>query len=1347
MYLLRLCLVLCCGLFAGCLNPQEGLFQCQASADCPTGWSCENNVCVDPACVSESSTQFCARLTLQCGSFSGPDNCGRSQTYTCGSCATEQTCVSNHCQSPVVDGGHADGGVHVDAGHEDDGGIEVDGGQDDGGIEVDGGHPDGGVDGGHTDAGVDGGHPDGGPGHPDGGAAVLEIATGDGQTGPVSSPLLEPLGVFAHNQAGAPLVGQTVLFMPPLGGLVSPGSVQTDAQGKASVFATLGNMPGPQTFTATMSGLVVQWHEVGTCAQGQLFCDSRCVPNDALHCGSCNNACPAFYDCGAGGVPGICAPRRYDCSSNADCTPTLPLCDPGLSRCVQCTKTADCSGDRICFGNMCEACSNPQAPPFGNCNMGFFGDPSTLCTMSHLGDACDAAGKCCTTTGPIPCGSDDQCSTALDGHVCGPAGTCVECAINSQCGTSQICTRSACVAGSSGGACVEDSDCGSLAATTRCDTDSNACVECVSNSDCAQGVCESNDCRLSIGATCANADGSNRKTCQAGLVCEGFGTSHLCTKDCTADSECGPTSRCSGTAPPSAKLVSVPHSCLPMCATDGDCGAGNVCLPLSASGNVCLPDCAGQSASFCSEVYGYPSMHCAVTTETPRGACVTYGACMAPGRFCLAGRVCLATVSGIDVCVDDCRAAPPVACRDCPSGSCDENGNCRGCPADLVCDSSSSHVCLPCLPGQQICGDTCKDLQHDPTACGGCGHDCGQGASCEQGQCQCGAGTSLCADTCIDTTSDPMNCGDCGRLCGPIKPVCRSGTCGYECLSDAECPGSTCNMTTHQCVTSCTTDAECAAGSVCTDQVCVDIAGSLNGALWDLRCTGSLTATSCSASDMTPRTLSLGGTAGVLYDVKLHLRGVVEQKAYSAGCRSDGTSWVSGCVDNDPTNNLFRLQGASLPQSHCLNSGTPGLNRLTAVDYEHTVRLEGGTTVTLEANVSDGEQTINTDGAGSPISISGTLLPQPYDGQFIQMDVVSVTLAATPSPQCGACLTSTDCSVGLTCDDHLVCVGCASGLTRCGPACFNLATDHANCGSCGHACAGNAICLEGTCTAGCSSDASCPPLESCNVSTGVCSGGSAVGPAAGNIGAACTGSDCSTGANPFCIDEASGHFRGGYCSAFCSTATDCGAGSVCTTLRDLSGNPQSLCVQSCTQNDECRPGYNCVNWEGQSFCLNQCQTSNDCPSIQTQTCNPFTGLCATRSCTTEGDCAGSKPHCDAAQGVCVQCTTSAQCGSARACTNNLCLATDTCNILLNCIVQCQDQDCSNACGTAASFQARGDLNVFLTCLSDACPNATPDGVCNPAAPAYSGAACAACQEGAQASTGACRSQLVQCLNN
>lgn len=89
-------------------------------------------------------------------------------------------------------------------------------------------------------------------------AAKIEILTGGSQTDVVGSALATPIRVRILNSLAVPVEGEEVSFGAGSGS-VSQASVQTDAQGEASITWTLGTVSGSQSLTVSvLNGLVAQ---------------------------------------------------------------------------------------------------------------------------------------------------------------------------------------------------------------------------------------------------------------------------------------------------------------------------------------------------------------------------------------------------------------------------------------------------------------------------------------------------------------------------------------------------------------------------------------------------------------------------------------------------------------------------------------------------------------------------------------------------------------------------------------------------------------------------------------------------------------------------------------------------------------------------------------------------------------------------------------------------------------------------------------------------------------------------------------------------------------------------------
>ena len=163
----------------------------------------------------------------------------------------------------------------------------------------------------------------------------------------------------------------------------------------------------------------------------------------------------------------------------------------------------------------------------------------------------------------------------------------------------------------------------------------------------------------------------------------------------------------------------------------------------------------------------------------------------------------------------------------------------------------------------------------------------------------------------------------------------------------------------------------------------------LNGLRWEIPCTNSGDP-SCTANDPSAVSTVFQGKESANYRVTLRFRGVVEQKGYTGGI-NDGQYWQEGGDPDGASFNIYKLEISSPAQVFYLNRGTSGINRVWAIDYTRTVIITSGATITLTAQTIDGAQIRNTDGANPVLVPDVSPYPGAYNGQFVQMDVVSVS--------------------------------------------------------------------------------------------------------------------------------------------------------------------------------------------------------------------------------------------------------------------------------------------------------------------------------------------------------------------
>ena len=178
-----------------------------------------------------------------------------------------------------------------------------------------------------------------------------------------------------------------------------------------------------------------------------------------------------------------------------------------------------------------------------------------------------------------------------------------------------------------------------------------------------------------------------------------------------------------------------------------------------------------------------------------------------------------------------------------------------------------------------------------------------------------------------------------------------------------------------------------------------DVAAALRGLRWEMPCKPGHRGPFCSAAVQKPVvTATLAGDPARQYDVTLRFRGVVEWEPYAGGT-SEAPWYIGGQPDNG-INNVYQLGISQPAQVFYLNA--PGKNdslgRVWSIDYQKTIRVQGGAKVTLSADAQDGNLVSNLDDKGAPLVIPAVPpAPAPFDGQFIQMDVVSVVPAGEPA--------------------------------------------------------------------------------------------------------------------------------------------------------------------------------------------------------------------------------------------------------------------------------------------------------------------------------------------------------------
>jgi len=120
--------------------------------------------------------------------------------------------------------------------------------------------------------------------------------------------------------------------------------------------------------------------------------------------------------------------------------------------------------------------------------------------------------------------------------------------------------------------------------------------------------------------------------------------------------------------------------------------------------------------------------------------------------------------------------------------------------------------------------------------------------------------------------------------------------------------------------------------------------------------------------------------------VTLRFRGVVEPMMYKNG-KQVGEHFYIGGEKNNGTYNIYRISVSS-PESHYfLNRQDKVGHQIFSIDYTQTIEIDGGAEITFLGDGQNGKMIANF----KKLVIPGIAPdPMPYNGQFVQVDVVDV---------------------------------------------------------------------------------------------------------------------------------------------------------------------------------------------------------------------------------------------------------------------------------------------------------------------------------------------------------------------
>lgn len=188
----------------------------------------------------------------------------------------------------------------------------------------------------------------------------------------------------------------------------------------------------------------------------------------------------------------------------------------------------------------------------------------------------------------------------------------------------------------------------------------------------------------------------------------------------------------------------------------------------------------------------------------------------------------------------------------------------------------------------------------------------------------------------------------------------------------------------------------------------LEYAGEMNGYRWELPCEDPSLRDTCNwdpallegAIDDPTVTLHretlvvFGGDPTLVYDVEIRIRGLTEPKDFTGGTVVENHFQLGGTPGTNDYN-TYTIEVADPLEVYTLNRNEMGVGHYTfVVDYTVTIPIRGGAEVRLAMRDPNNNAIANPGGniaSGEPFVVPDIPpAPDPFYGQFLQMDVMSV---------------------------------------------------------------------------------------------------------------------------------------------------------------------------------------------------------------------------------------------------------------------------------------------------------------------------------------------------------------------
>ncbi len=188
-------------------------------------------------------------------------------------------------------------------------------------------------------------------------------------------------------------------------------------------------------------------------------------------------------------------------------------------------------------------------------------------------------------------------------------------------------------------------------------------------------------------------------------------------------------------------------------------------------------------------------------------------------------------------------------------------------------------------------------------------------------------------------------------------------------------------------------------------------AGDMHGYRWELPCEDPAQRDTCAWDPALLRgaiqdpnatlhresVVTFGGDPSVVYDVEIQIRGLSEPKDFSGG-EVVGDHFQIGGTPGVNDYNIYGIEVDDPVNAYTLNRNAMGVGHYTfLLDYTVTIQIRGGAEVRLTMIDPNNIAIANPGGniaSGEPFVVPDIEpFPDPFFGQFIQMDVLSVAPA------------------------------------------------------------------------------------------------------------------------------------------------------------------------------------------------------------------------------------------------------------------------------------------------------------------------------------------------------------------